>query len=334
MNVKVALTRAMADILFRTGLIGPVTTAVGYVRGGSTFPILAFHRVNDDDDPFMPALPTGLFAARMEHIARYYDVLPVDELVDRLHAGRLPRKALALTFDDGYRDNLTHAAPVLARYGLPATVFLTTGLIGTQSVAWFDRLALALKATTRRELSLEGRPALPLRSTAERLQALQSALRHLKRRSDAERRAGVERIVTDLDGRGLELPKHLMLTWDEAAALRGLGISIGAHTVTHPILSRLSPEEAWYEINGSKEAIERGLGLTPRAFAYPNGGREDCSETVVGLVARAGFSCAVTTQRGLNTRRTPLMELRRGGPWERHLPTYALKLAHYRLTGA
>jgi peptidoglycan/xylan/chitin deacetylase (PgdA/CDA1 family) len=324
----------LSTVLYRSGLLGPVSGAIGLARRVKGFPVLGFHRVNDDDDPFMPALPTALFAARMEHIARHYTVLTVEDLVERLRHGRVPRKALALTFDDGYRDNLTHAAPILARYGLPATIFLTTGHIGRSEMLWFDRLALALKTTVRPQLTLTRQIVLPLGSTAERLRALQAALGHLKNLPDAERRSALDQFLIELDGERLDGPKRLMLSWDEVGALQGLGFSIGAHTVTHPILSRLSSEEAWREINESKLAIERALGTRPQAFAYPNGGAEDVNELTVGLVRDAGFSCAVTTRRGLNTSTTPLLELRRGGPWERHLPTYALKLARYHQTGA
>jgi peptidoglycan/xylan/chitin deacetylase (PgdA/CDA1 family) len=333
-SIKSETTRVLSTALYRSGLLGPVSRAVGYVRIVKGFPVLAFHRVNDDDDPFMPSLPTTLFAARMEHIARHYTVLTVEDLVERLRQGQVPRQALALTFDDGYRDNLTHAAPILARYGLPATIFLTTGCIGTREILWFDRLALALKTTRQTHLRPAGGAELPLASTAERLRALEAALGHLKGLPDAERRQTLDQLLRELGGGPIDSPKRLMLSWDEVGVLRGLGFSVGAHSVSHPILSRLSPEVARREINDSKAAIERALGTRPRAFAYPNGGAEDVNELTVRLVKEAGFTCAVTTRRGLNTSSTPLLELRRGGPWERHLPTYALKLARYQQTGA
>ena len=334
MSAKSTTTRVLSTALYRSGLLSLVGSAMGGVRRVKGFAVLAFHRVNDEDDPFMPSLPTSVFAARMEHIARHYTVLTVENLVERLREGRVPRKALALTFDDGYRDNLTHAAPILARYGLPATIFLTTGCIGTREMLWFDRLAEAFKTTTRTHLQLAGQAALGLGSTAERLRALQVALSYLKGRPDAERRQTLDELLRELQGGGLDGPKRLMLSWDEVGVLRGLGFSVGAHTVSHPILSRVSPEDAWQEIDGSKRAIERALGSRARAFAYPNGGAEDVTELSVRLVKDAGFTCAVTTRRGLNTATTPVLELRRGGPWERHLPTYALKLARYQQTGA
>jgi len=333
-SVKSEAARVFSTLLYGSGMLGPISTAIGHVRRVKGFAVLAFHRVNDDDDPFMPALPTGVFAARMEHIARHYTVLTLEELVDRVRRGRVPSKALALTFDDGYRDNLTHAAPILARYGLPATIFLTTGCIGTREILWFDRLALALKTTRQPHLRLADGSVLRLASTVDRLQAVRVVLGRLKGLPDAERRETFEQLLRDLGSSPLGDPKRLMLSWDEVEVLRGLGFSVGAHTVSHPILSRLSPAEARREINESKIAIERALGTRPRAFAYPNGGAEDVNELTVRLVGDAGFICAVTTRRGLNTARTPLLELRRGGPWERHLPTYALKLARYQLSGA
>src|SRR5260370_6448040 len=101
-SVKSETTRVLSSVLYRSGLLGPVSSAVGYVRRVKGFPILAFHRVNDDDDPFMPALPTALFAAPMEHIGRHYTVLTVEDLVERPRPGRVPPEAVALTFDDGH----------------------------------------------------------------------------------------------------------------------------------------------------------------------------------------------------------------------------------------
>jgi peptidoglycan/xylan/chitin deacetylase (PgdA/CDA1 family) len=315
-------------------MLGPLTVAASYGRGRQQFPVLVFHRVNDEQDPFFPSLPTAVFAERMKHIAEQYVVLTVEDLADRVRRRNVPRRALAVTFDDGYRDSLTHAAPVLARYGLPATIFLTTGYIGTPEMPWYDVLALAFKTTAQGAVELVPGQVLPLDSTTQRLQSLQVALRHFKQIGDEERRRALDRLADTLQPACAQRQKRVMLSWEEADTLRGLGFSVGAHTVSHPILSRVGPEEAWQEIQGSKIAIERTLGCTVRVFAYPNGGSRDYTGTTVELVRRAGFSCAVTTRRGLNAFSTPAFELRRGGPSEQHLPTYALKLAYYHLAGA
>jgi len=323
--------RLFAGGLHHSGLLSPLTRAVGYVRRSAAFPILTYHRVNDDGDPFFSALPTAVFERQMRHVARNYRVLPLEDLVERLQRGGLPRNTLAITFDDGYRDNLTHAAPILSRLGLPATIFLATGFIGTAEVPWFDRLAHGLKKSTMDmvrtpwgdELALSGLPA--------RMRAMERTLEHFKRVPDEERHRGLDELLTALGDTDQRIFKNLMLSWDDVHAVRGLGFTIGAHTVNHPILSRVTPQRAWTEILGSRTMIESACGAAPRAFAYPNGGTEDYTETVKRLVREAGFTCAVTTRFGLNTSNTNPWELRRGGPWEHHLPTFALKLAWYRL---
>lgn len=331
MSLRSVAMRGLAGTLYHSRLLGPVAAAASYARRPPGFQILTFHRIDDEDDPFLPALPTALFEARMAHIAQHYLVLPVEELVDRMRRDRVPRNALAITFDDGYRNNLTHAAPILARYGLRATIFLTTSCIGSREALWFERIAIALKTTKRSEVEFAGQRACPLDSIASRLQALNAALSHLKRLPDVKRQREVEDLVSRLERTAPEAPERPMLTWEEVHTLRSLGFSIGAHTETHPILSRLEPERARREISGSKRVIEKMLGQPVRAFAYPNGGSQDYDASTTQLVAEAGFSCAVTTRRGLNTVATPPLELRRGGAWEKHVPTYALQLAYYQL---
>jgi peptidoglycan/xylan/chitin deacetylase (PgdA/CDA1 family) len=333
MSFRATMIRGLAGALYHSGLVGPLARGVARTHPRPRVQILTFHRVNDDNDPFLPSLPTAVFAARMAHIARHYRVMTVEDLAAALQEGRVPKNALAITFDDGYRDNFTHAAPILKRLGLPATIFLVTGHIDTPRALWFDSLAMAFKSATARRVELADGRLLSLGTVADRLAALDATLAHLKRLSDDERAASVEGLIISLRPNP-ERPKRLMLSWDEVDALRGLGFSIGAHTVTHPILSRLTPERAWEEIHGSKAAIEKVVGEPIRSFAYPNGRSDDYTEAVTQLVRDAGFTCAVTTRRGPNDIRTPVLELRRGGPAEDHLPTYALMLAYYRAVGA
>lgn len=326
-----SVVRLVAGGLHHSGLLSPLTRAVGYARRAPMFPILTYHRVNDDGDPFFGALPTAVFERRMRHVARNYRVLPLEDLVERLQRGGLPRNSVAITFDDGYRDNLTHAAPILSRLGLPATIFLATGFIGTAEVPWFDRLAHGLKKSAMDAVRTPWGDELALSGVPARLRAMKRIVGHFKLVPDEERHRGLEELLTALGVTDQRIFKNLMLSWDDVHALRGLGFTIGAHTVNHPILSRVTPQRAWTEIVGSRTMIESACGTAPRAFAYPNGGADDYTETVKRLVREAGFTCAVTTRFGLNTSNTNPWELRRGGPWEHHLPTFALKLAWYRL---
>src|SRR5438034_3938837 len=232
MSFRAGVIRSVSGMLYHSGLVGPIARGVAFTHPRPRVPILTFHRVNNDDDPFMPSLPTAVFADRMAHIARHYRVLTVEELAERLQEGRVPRNALGLTFDDGYRDNLTHAAPILKRLGLPATAFLVTGHIDTPQALWFDRLAMAFKSATARRVELADGQLLSLGTVSDRLAALDAALARLKRLSDDELADSVEQLMTSLRP-SPERPKRLMLSWDEVDALRGLGFSIGAHTITH-----------------------------------------------------------------------------------------------------
>jgi len=327
--------------LLRQAAIRLVATAAGAVgatrllratTGRGTFQVLTFHRVNDEGDPFFPATPTALFERWMAFLARTHVVRPVEELVELMERGSLPPRALAITFDDGYRDSLTHAAPILARHRLPATIFLSTGFIETADVPWFDRLAVAFKATPLATWAAPWGTA-SLATPSDRLAALDRALLHLKRLPDADRERSVQALLEAFGVTDPRLFKNAMLTWDDVHALAGLGFTVGAHTVSHPILSRLEREPARAEIAGSRAAIEAACGRAPRAFAYPNGGPDDYTPAVVDLVREAGFTCAVTTRFGVNRRGTSPWELRRVGPWESHVPTFALKLVWYRMAG-
>jgi peptidoglycan/xylan/chitin deacetylase (PgdA/CDA1 family) len=328
--VNTTLARWISSALYHSRLLSALRT-VAHVGTRQTFHVLTYHRVNDEADPYFPSVPTSVFEQQMAYVARAYPVLTIEDACERARRSALPPGALSITFDDGYRDTLTHAAPVLARYGLPATVFVTTGFIGGAEVPWFDRLALAFRDTRAGAITTAWGETYRLSTRRERLDALSRSIVYFKRLPDDHMRREADSLLDTLGVTDQRCFKNLMLTWDDVQAIAGLGFSIGAHTVNHPILSRVSAERAWTEIIGSKTMIHAAYGRTPTAFAYPNGYDGDYTETVKHMVREAGFSCAVTSRFGVNTTRTPAFELWRGGPWEQHLPTFALKLAVYRL---
>jgi peptidoglycan/xylan/chitin deacetylase (PgdA/CDA1 family) len=293
--------------------------------------VLAYHRVAPRGASF-PALDVESFRTQMAWIRRECEPIgpgQLREAVARPIRGRVP---VLVTFDDGYRDTLTHAAPILARHGVPATVFLASGFIGTADVPWYDRLALSFKLTRERSVMAPWGRELGLDTPAARFRSLEQSRACLKRMPEDAARCAVDTLVARLGVPERRESKSAMLTWDDVHALSGLGFSIGGHTVSHPILSRVSADRAWQEIAGCRAAIAEACGRPPRAFAYPNGGAEDYTAAVVDAVRRAGFTSAATTRFGMNTIATSPWELRRGGPWEAHLPTFALKLAWYRMT--
>jgi peptidoglycan/xylan/chitin deacetylase (PgdA/CDA1 family) len=278
------------------------------------------------------AIPPERFDRQMAHLARAYRVLPLTEIVSRSRDGSLPPRAVAVTFDDGYADNFVHAFPILRSRGIPATVFLVSGYIGSDEVLWHDRVLRCFATTARPRWrapwDAEERDLGPIPA---RRQAAFRMLGLLKAMNEAERLRAIGRLEEDLDVRQGVLSEALMLNWAQIRAMRDGGISFGSHTETHPILSRTAPERAWLELTRSKQAIEAGLGEGVTLFAYPNGKPEDYTGAVVEMVRRAGYHAALTTTFGVNEASDDPYLWRRGTPWEPDDDRFRLKLAYYRL---
>jgi peptidoglycan/xylan/chitin deacetylase (PgdA/CDA1 family) len=294
--------------------------------------ILYYHRVNDDNDPFFPAISTALFREEMRFVSRHYRVVTLAELVDRL-SGTDPEPVVAITFDDGYQDNWLNAFPILEQYGLPATIFLTTESLDNREPLWFEQLALAFKRSPREWIDLElGAPQrLWLRTETERLDANGHVFGLLRRLTDEERREWLVRILRQLAFRDEGERRDKMLTWDQVRLMQKRGIDFGGHTVTHPFLSRMTPERVQWEITECKRRIEEERQRPVAHFAYPNGREEDFGAWNKEVMRRAGYSAAVSTIWGVNYPSTDRMELRRGGPWEESAAVFAYKLDWYQL---
>ncbi len=280
--------------------------------------ILYYHRVNDDRDPFFPATPTKMFEEQIRFVAKHYPVVSLAEIVKRLSEGRPAGPVVAITFDDGYQDNYLNAFPILQRYGLTATIFLTTGSIDSREPLWFEKVALAIKNTSQKFIDVE--TTLPrrlwLRTGAERLQAKDEIYAFVRNLADAERKRWLSEILAQLGDRDNRQRNDKMLTWDQIRLMGKKGIDFGGHTVTHPFSSRLLPEQLRWEISECKTRIEHELQTSVKHFAYPSGREQDFSEWNKKVIHDAGYEAAVSTLWGVNYPATDPMELRRGQPWE------------------
>lgn len=289
---------------------------------------LIYHRVLAQPDPLFPDLPyAAQFEAQMRWVRGWFNVLPLAQAVDRLAAGALPARALAITFDDGYADNEELAAPILKRLGLSATFFVTSGVLGGGRM-WNDTVIAAIRGCAREALDLRalGLGELSLRDDARRRQAIDRLLAAIKRLPYAERRARVDAIA-DLAG-GAVLTTDLMMTPAQVRELSALGMDIGAHTVTHPILSRLDDRAAATEIARSRDELQQITGREVPLFAYPNGvPGVDYDRRHVRMVRDLGFSAAFSTAAGVATAGTDLFQLPRFTPWDRSQLRYGLRLA-------
>ena len=301
-------------------------------RTGPSARILYYHRVNDDNDAFFPAITTGLFEAQMRYVSRHHRVVSLAELVSRL-GDQSSQPVVAITFDDGYRDNYQNAFPILERYGLPATIFLTTGNLDSRDPMWFERLAEAIQEFPRDFIDMEIDPGRRywLRTSAERLECLDRVFDILRDLPDAERRTWLPRILQHLAARDNGDHSGMMLTWEQVRFMQKRGIDFGGHTVTHPFLSRMPGEQVTWEVSECKRRIEEEIQQPVAHFAYPNGREKDFGAWNKDLIRKAGYRAAVTTIWGPNYSLTDPMELRRGGPWEKSPALFASKLDWYQL---
>jgi peptidoglycan/xylan/chitin deacetylase (PgdA/CDA1 family) len=275
--------------------------------GAPRLVILRHHRVYAAGERPLYRLGVGeeVLRAQLETLARRgLAPVTVSEGLAALAAGR-PGPVVALTFDDGYADNVRRALPLLRATGARATFFLAAGLIEERRAPWWDELAHGLTRARVASLRHEG-VDLELATPAGRGAALRALLPRCRVAPEA-RRALLEGLAARLDADGAA-PCELA-TWDECAALAAAGMELGAHTLTHPHLSTLTPVEQEREIEGSFALVERRLGARPRGFAYPGG---DLDEASLAAASRAG-DWAVTTRAGDNRAGDPPHTLRRRG---------------------
>jgi len=277
--------------------------------------ILMYHRVAiARHDPWGLAVDPDRFEEQIAYVKQNRTPMSMDELVDRLRSKKLPANAVAVTFDDGYRDNLVNAKPVLARHGVPATLFLATGFINQNTPFWWDELATMILASTQaiREQQVWAGETVTLdwgeaehsdlaggwRAWDEPRTARQNAYLAIWRklqRATAEDRDVVMNTLRCHLGTSQD-PLGRPMSSDEICDLLSDGlVELGAHTVTHPALSFLSRLESRQEIEASGHRCRELATKCVNGFAYPYG---DMSSEVRSDVATLGFSWACSTEGG------------------------------------
>lgn len=278
-------------------------TALSRRRLRRRLAIVMFHGVEARplSPPCWHVLDVTTFRRQLQYIRRHFRVLPIEEALERLENGTLPDRAAALTFDDGTRNLATQAAPVLRELGLPASVFLATGPMGTDEALWPDRLWLALARTTAAQVDLTpiGRGVLELRTVEERGAAYGAAVDRFKELPDAERIEKLGALIGALGQDSTDPGPFRLLSWDEARAMAADGlVTLHPHSVTHPILSTCDDAKVDHEIVESCAALERETASATNVFAYPNGRARDFDERARAALRRRGVRWALSTTNG------------------------------------
>ena len=324
--------RMGADAMYYSGGLALLRAGFHGVNGHvgwCPFAILLYHRVNPDSDPFFPAVSVNVFEAQMRYLATNFRVRSLSEILRRLRQGKgIEPLTIAITFDDGYRDNYSFAYPILKKYHLPATVFVATGFIGTEALMWNDRVAWAVKNAQQEKIVCQfGRRecSFPLHTDEDRLNSLNSILEELKLLPEIEKRQILQSIIDELAS-GKPEPTNVMLDWSSLREMANEGWDVGSHTVSHQILTRVEASRATEELKNSKETIEDKLQRAVTICAFPNGKRTDFDSSIKAMVQELGYYGAATTLSGINGFHSDLYELHRWSVWEKHLPTLACKL--------
>ncbi|HNQ75616.1 MAG TPA: polysaccharide deacetylase family protein [Pseudothauera hydrothermalis] len=288
--------------------------------------ILIFHRVRPQPDPLFPEEPdVARFDTLLGWIGDWFTVLPLAEALERLGRRSLPARAAAITFDDGYADNLLCALPVLQRHRMHATFFIASGFLDGGRM-WNDTVIEAVRNTRleRLDSGLDGLPPLPLGSIAERRAALDRLIAAVKHLAPAARADAVARLVERCNA---PLPDDLMLGSTQVRALHTAGMGIGAHTVSHPILARSTPDAARREIADGRAQLEALIGERVALFAYPNGkAASDYRPEHVDMVRELGFDAALSTNWGVNDADADPYQLARFTPWDRTRWRFGLRM--------
>jgi peptidoglycan/xylan/chitin deacetylase (PgdA/CDA1 family) len=289
---RIAFRQLYSSLISLSGL-----AAVQRMRLGQRVTIMTYHDIG-----------APVFRQHLEFLSRAYHIVSLAQALAGLRGETgLPPRPLAITFDDGFGSFYADVYPVLQRFQAPATVFLTTGYIGSRDILWFNWIDLAL--ASRADIA----DLLPesLRGL-ERTMLRRRLMPYFKAAPDDERTSLVQQIRLRTTATAEQIDCYRLLSWDQAREMEKSSlVAFGGHTLTHPVLARASLDKARAEISGCAGDLERELGPAERYFAYPNGEPADFNDQIKGLVRQAGFACAVSALRGVCAPGDDLYALRR-----------------------
>lgn len=250
--------------------------------------ILMYHRVIDE--PFVAGLAPEKFAEQMEYLAKKFRVISINQLIEELTTNRVKPYTLVLTFDDGHADFYSNTWPVLKKYNLPASLYVTTGFIDQQLWLWPDLLRYILLKAKVQQVAV---PELGNFSIARDhvINTWSHLGDHCLTLDDAARRIFIESIAHQLEVTIPAIPEapFQSLTWQQLREMNTEGLDIGSHTISHPILSKLNPPEIDAELRCSAARIFEEIGQRPRGICYPNGLLKDINSDVLNIAQQLNY---------------------------------------------
>lgn len=282
--------------------------------------ILTYHSVLPEPLPFpvWHHLTASAFETQIAYLAKHFRCVSLATLLAETARGKIPPYTVALTFDDGYRNNLTHALPILRRYKVPATLFITTGFVATGQMLWPEWAACALAQSSVATLEFSGQ-SLSIDGTAARIASYRAIATAFKNTAPENIPARIDELlaaaqVTRAQIENGEVRKFFhALSWEEIRQLRDSELfEFGAHTQNHWRLTKLNAAQAHAEIVDTKTLIEAQLGPI-HYFAYPHGNPDDYNTTHRDLAIAAGYRAVFTALTETITPQRDIFELPRMG---------------------
>lgn len=273
--------------------------------GADRLTVLGYHSIRDvhapDFDAYEPNVSASpaMFKRQMDFVQEHFNVIDLSAL----HAfvtqnAPLPPRPLLITFDDGYLDNYEHAYPILREYGLSAVIFIVSDWGGSTRRAWWDQTAYFFHhtTTTNAEIPLVGPCDLSTPDT--RLEARETFIQRIKLMPEIEKNDTITSLAQTLDVAPPENDTPLFVSWNQMRELVANGIACQPHTISHPILTRISPERAQHEIQESAARIAGETGQVAQAFAYPNGTIADYTPAIMQTLQDIKIPLAFTLTPG------------------------------------
>ncbi len=298
---KHTVMRAALSAVYHSGshrLLAPITRGLGAV--------LMLHQVNPapprpfDPNGILRVTPDFLDAAIHQIKSEGYEFVSMDEAQRRLTDPADAKPFVAVTLDDGYRDNLVHAQPIFARHNVPYCIYVPTRFADGHGNLWWENFEAAIAAGRPLTVFKDGeRQTFPCATKDEKRKAW-SALYWWLRGPDEDLTRALTRDLCEQAGVDPMAPGRNMMTWDELAQLAADPLcTIGAHTVNHYSLAKLDSARCFEEIASGKQGLEDRLGRPVRHMSYPYGSSADCGPREFELAREAGFETGVTTYKGL-----------------------------------
>jgi peptidoglycan/xylan/chitin deacetylase (PgdA/CDA1 family) len=261
----------------------------------------------------------------MELVANHFNVLPLSTAARLLRTDQLPGRAICITFDDGYADNVEVALPILIEHKLTAAFFIATDFLDGGRM-WNDTVIETIRNMPSQPVDLSDIDlgTYDLTTIAAKRACIDTVIKQIKHCPQEQRQELAEKLA---EKSPYDLPDNLMMRREQVRQLQAAGMEIGGHTVTHPILATLERDAAIREIIQGKEILEEIIGEDLKLFAYPNGKPGvDYLPEHVEMVRRSGFEAAVSTVAGISEKRTNPHELRRFTPWDNTPNRFLLRL--------